>query len=98
MPSPILLASAVHTPPTSHARFEIGFAFGSTADAPPAGTERATPRASFIIAMPTKPKQNTANTIARFIPSPRPEFFTSHFVSEDSRPLAPPLSPPLSPL
>src|SRR5580704_5671360 len=75
IPSPILLASAVQTPPTSHARFEIGFAFASTAEPPPGAVSRATPRALFIITMPTKPKQNTASTIVRFIGSPRLEFF-----------------------
>src|SRR5579862_8072386 len=78
IPSPILLASAVQTPPTSHARFEIGFAFASTAEPPPGAVSRATPRALFIITMPTKPKQNTASTIVRFIGSPRLEFFPEH--------------------
>src|SRR5580698_9497477 len=99
IPSPILLASAVHTPPTSHDKSEIGFFLASTAESPPCAVLRATPRALFINTIPTNPTQNTANTIARFIPSPRLDFFSpytnpkAHFDPDNSCPLGPPLSP-----
>src|SRR5580704_18706027 len=99
IPSPILLASAVQTPPTSHARFEIGFAFASTAEPPPGAAPRATPRALSIIAMPTKPNQNTANTIVRFIASPRLEFFLrTRTRNLTSIPRLPPLGPTAVPV
>src|ERR1700742_4305006 len=48
IPSPILLASAVQTPPTSHDKSEIGFALASAAE-PPVAALGATPRALFSI-------------------------------------------------
>src|SRR5579862_4884692 len=48
IPSPILLASAVHTPPTSHDKSEIGFFLASTDKSLPCATPCATPSALFI--------------------------------------------------